>query len=140
MCHGQEMDLLDIPSQEDSERLLDCYVLKSGVLFAVAVKAAAVQCEASETEIDSLTACGERIGMAYQHLDDLSDVLRPVERSGKLPGMDAQKTTAIDLYGVDGVKRRIVDYLEQSRDCLECFGRRADLLRGVLDMLDWKSW
>ncbi len=139
MFHGQELDVTGLRDRGDGEQLLNCYRLKSGALFAVAAKAAALQCGANEADIQCMEHCGANLGMSYQHLDDLSDLLRSTDDAGKGQGMDAAKTTSIDLYGVDGVKERINLYLDRSRACLDRFGSRANLLRGVLGTMDWRS-
>jgi heptaprenyl diphosphate synthase len=41
--------------------------------------------------VDLLTAYGERIGVAFQLADDLIDVLRETEESGKTPGTDLRE-------------------------------------------------
>jgi geranylgeranyl pyrophosphate synthase len=69
----------------DVERYLDRCRLKTAVLFRAA-------CELGSLEaggpVVALAAFGERIGLAFQILDDVLDVTGPPERTGKPRGSD----------------------------------------------------
>jgi geranylgeranyl pyrophosphate synthase len=71
-----------------TERYLARCGLKTGSLFAASCRLGAIlgrQGEAAET---GLAAFGERIGLAFQILDDVLDVSGPAERTGKQRGTD----------------------------------------------------
>jgi geranylgeranyl pyrophosphate synthase len=59
--------------------------LKTGVLFRAACELGALE---GEGEPEALGAFGERIGLAFQILDDVLDVSGPPERTGKPRGAD----------------------------------------------------
>ncbi len=67
------------------ERYLERCRLKTGVLFRAACELGAL---AGGVATDSLSAFGERIGVAFQLLDDVLDVIGPPERTGKPRGAD----------------------------------------------------
>ena len=67
------------------ERYLERCRLKTGVLFRAACELGAL---AGGIPIDALGRFGERIGVAFQLLDDILDVTGPAERTGKPRGAD----------------------------------------------------
>jgi geranylgeranyl pyrophosphate synthase len=67
------------------DRYLERCRLKTGVLFRAACELGAL---AGGVAADSLRAFGERIGVAFQILDDVLDISGPAERTGKPRGTD----------------------------------------------------
>ena len=89
---SRELALGELTQREDAYRL-DVTVarylarcrLKTAVLFRAACELGALE---SGGEPDALGAFGERIGLAFQILDDVLDVTGPPERTGKPRGAD----------------------------------------------------
>lgn len=67
------------------ERYLERCRLKTGVLFRAACELGAL---AGGGDVEALGRFGERIGIAFQLLDDVLDVTGPPERTGKPLGAD----------------------------------------------------
>jgi len=67
------------------ERYLERSRLKTAVLFRAACELGSLQ---ADGEVDQLAIFGERIGLAFQILDDVLDVTGPPERTGKPRGTD----------------------------------------------------
>ncbi|MHB8658908.1 MAG: polyprenyl synthetase family protein [Solirubrobacteraceae bacterium] len=67
------------------ERYLERCRLKTAVLFAAACELGAL---AGGSDASTLAVFGERIGLAFQILDDVLDVTGPPERTGKTQGAD----------------------------------------------------
>jgi geranylgeranyl pyrophosphate synthase len=96
------------------ERYLERCRLKTGVLFRAACELGAL---AGGAPIEAVGGFGERIGVAFQLLDDILDVTGPPERTGKprgadlldgtvtLPLIEARKRnpqlTGLDLRGLE---------------------------------------
>jgi len=89
---SRELALGELTQREDAYRL-DVSVaryearcrLKTGVLFRAACELGALE---ADGDPDALGAFGERIGLAFQMLDDVLDVSGPPERTGKPRGAD----------------------------------------------------
>jgi geranylgeranyl pyrophosphate synthase len=71
-----------------TERYLERCRLKTARLFEAACRLGAVLGEPGRDAAAGLGAFGERIGVAFQILDDVLDVSGPTERTGKPRGAD----------------------------------------------------
>jgi geranylgeranyl pyrophosphate synthase len=141
MIRGQVHDMrqdLDGGATEE-ERLLRCYRLKSAALYGAAAKMGGILTGASDAEAASLQAAGVDLGLSYQFLDDVADVIAGVAEVGKEQGMDAAKHTAVDLFGVEGARQKAREFQAKSLSQLERFGPRADWLRSLVSEASWKA-
>ena len=86
LARGELMQRADAWSREvDLARYLERCRLKTGMLFRAACELGAIQ---GGNGIDALGSFGERIGIAFQLLDDVLDITGPAERTGKPRGTD----------------------------------------------------
>jgi geranylgeranyl pyrophosphate synthase len=141
MIEGQVRDMrqdLDAGAGEEAH-LLTCYRLKSAALYGAAAKMGGILTGANDEEAASLQAAGIDLGYAYQFLDDVADVVAGVAEVGKERGKDAGKCTAIDLFGVDGTRRKASEFQARSLSHLEGFGPEADWLRRLVTEASWKA-
>lgn len=139
MTHGQAVDLALSTGELSAARLLECSRLKTGALSAAAAKAGAIVCGADCEGAGLLESFGLRLGVAYQILDDVADRNGSLAVMGKRPNMDAAKTTAVDLFGVDGAKRKALEFWEEALAHVQRFGGKADFLRGLVHWTGWAS-
>ena len=92
--------------------------LKTASLIAAATKTGAIMAGASSKEIDALQKYGEEGGLAFQIVDDMLD------RDGY-----------VKISGVSGARDKAQKLIEEAKDSLEIFGRKADNLRQVADYI-----
>ena len=86
LSRGELMQRADAWSADVSaSRYLERCRLKTGVLFRAACELGAIE---GGGTIEALGSFGERIGIAFQLLDDVLDVTGPPERTGKPRGTD----------------------------------------------------
>lgn len=137
MIAGQAIDLTHSLDDPDASLMLNCYRSKSGALYASAAKAGAVSSGASESEAALLYRAGMRVGISYQFMDDVADATASFEATGKLPGQDAGKPTAIHFHGVDGARALGLRYREEALDLLAGFGPGARLLCEIANRASW---
>ncbi|MFV2073016.1 MAG: polyprenyl synthetase family protein [Thermoanaerobaculales bacterium] len=126
MIYGQEDDVAPARSSFDETRLLACYAQKSGALYGASAKAGGILCGADDEAAAELYEYGLNMGIAYQLLDDITDVMAGVDEVGKESGMDADKKTAIDLFGMEQTRRLIADYQDRALSHLEVFDLADD--------------
>jgi geranylgeranyl pyrophosphate synthase len=85
LARGELMQRADAWRAVAVERYLERCRLKTAVLFAAACELGALE---GGGPAAPLAAFGERIGVAFQLLDDVLDVIGPPERTGKPRGAD----------------------------------------------------
>jgi len=140
MIEGQCRDVLPFDTPGDPEGwLTERYRLKSAALYGSAIRMGGVLCGANDAEAERLYKAGVELGLAYQFQDDVADVTAGLVEVGKESGMDAQKLTAIDLFGVAGARARAEDYQQRAVSNLKGFGPRADLLLRLVTEASWKA-
>lgn len=141
MIRGQVHDMrqdLDGGTTEEG-RLMRCYLLKSAALYGAATKMGGILTGAADNEAAKLEAAGTDPGFSYQFLDDVADVVAGVAEVGKERGMDSGKLTAVDLFGVDGARRKASEFQARSLSHLQRFGAEADWLRQLVTEASWKA-
>lgn len=140
MIEGQVHDMRqDLDGASEEARLLTCYRLKSAALYGAAAKMGGILTGADDVDAARLQVAGIDLGHAYQFLDDVADVVAGVAEVGKERGKDAGKCTAIDLFGVEGARRKASEFQARSLSHLERFGTEADWLRQLVTEASWKS-
>jgi len=85
LATGELMQRADAWRAVSTERYLERCRLKTAVLFRAACELGAIEAGGA---VPRLAAFGERIGLAFQLLDDVLDVSGPPERTGKPQGAD----------------------------------------------------
>jgi geranylgeranyl pyrophosphate synthase len=85
LARGELMQRADAWRAVAVDRYLERCRLKTAVLFAAACELGSIE---GGGAADDLGAFGERIGVAFQLLDDILDVTGPPERTGKPRGAD----------------------------------------------------
>lgn len=105
MVGGQMMDLMGEHEQLSMEMLLALHRRKTGALICAAVQLGAIAagCEENTEQWRSLTTYAERIGLAFQIIDDILDVTADTALLGKSTGKDQKdnKTTFLTYYTVE---------------------------------------
>jgi len=126
---GQAEDVLATDAVIDFDTLERIHRRKTGVLFSAAAQAGAVSAGASDAAIASLTSYAKNLGLAFQIVDDLLDVVGTEAETGKAVRADARKTTFVSFSGVDGARDLAAELCATAERALDPFGRRADPLR-----------
>lgn len=88
LATGELMQRADAWRAVSVERYMERCRLKTAVLFRAACELGAIEGGVGGRAVAGLAAFGERIGLAFQLLDDVLDVAGPPERTGKPQGAD----------------------------------------------------
>lgn len=131
---GQVVDIDSEGKQIDKETLNFIHENKTGALFKLSVRTGAILGNADEKTIDALTMFAEKMGLAFQIMDDILDVTSTLEELGKTPGKDAkeQKVTYISFYGLEESKKQVASLCKAACDILEENNIKSDVLTGVV--------
>lgn len=139
MVAGQVIDILGQVATETD--LLAMHSRKTGALLRAAVRLGAIAANASDKQLQTLTTYAEALGLCFQIVDDILDVVGNVNELGKEPGADARagKKTIVDFWGVDKARTMVAQYTERAVASIEDFGPRGEHLRQLALNLSERS-
>ena len=133
MVSGQVVDLETDGQTADAATLEYIHAAKTGAFIRAAVRCGALYANAGEEDLARVTSYGEKVGLAFQVVDDLLDVLGSKEELGKEVRKDRQQKKAT-YPGIHGVaeSRRIASHLvNEACEILEPLGTRARRLQEI---------
>jgi len=133
MAGGQCMDLQAEDQSLTGEELRRLHAWKTGALLTACVRIGAILGGADDHTLGELSRYGERIGLAFQVVDDLLDVEGTVQDLGKRPGADQEhgKSTYPALLGLEGAHAEADRLLGEALAALKVLGARGDTLAGI---------
>jgi geranylgeranyl diphosphate synthase type II len=132
---GQVADLEATGTQLDLDALEYIHSHKTGALFIAAAELGAIGAGGRARDTEALHRYAKNLGLAFQITDDLLDYSGNPETTGKDAGLDRNRTTFVNLCGIDGARRLVDELIGASVLALKPFGRRAELLAALADMV-----
>jgi geranylgeranyl diphosphate synthase type II len=120
------------------EELRHMHSLKTGALIKAACTAGAILAGASEEDVSRAEHYGRSIGVAFQIVDDVLDVIGDQNELGKPVGSDEArgKSTYPSLIGLEESKRLAEEYAVEAHHCLARFsGPQAEFLNNLADYI-----
>lgn len=141
MVAGQvaDMGLCKIPTGQEGLEYIP--LRKTAALIVASVKMGAVAAQASPKILNALEQYAWELGLAFQYVDDLLDVVGSTEQLGKAAGKDeaAGKRTLLSEQGIDGLRRTIREITQKAKDYLAPLGERGEPLRQLVEQLAERS-
>jgi geranylgeranyl diphosphate synthase type II len=124
MVLGQQCDL-DAEGRDDVslEELLFIHRHKTGRLITASVVSGGITGRGSQEEVEALRSYGDSIGLAFQIIDDVLDVVGEQQKLGKNVGSDEEKgkSTFVKFFGVEGSLKRAREEVEKALEALSIF-------------------
>lgn len=136
---GQADDLGAEFSSGDIDRLVAIHRRKTGALIRVSLQLGGLISQVSPEQLQRLQTYGEKLGLAFQIVDDLLDVSGDPGTVGKRTGKDSGrgKLTFPSLIGIAESQRRAQSLIDEACEAVSVFGVQArnleTLARYVLD-------
>ena len=130
MVGGQVMDIAGQQCLSDETGILEMYRLKTGALIKAAAVCGAMLAGADEEEINAATVYGEKLGLAFQLVDDILDYEGDEAVLGKPIGSDEKndKYTLVGVLGIERCRELAKQYTDEAHTALGCFmGDTANL-------------
>ena len=137
MVGGQVLDLLAAGRPPDEAAVREMHRLKTGSLIRACLRVGAILGGADGATLDALDRYGEHVGLAFQIVDDILDVVGEQAKLGKETGSDATlaKVTFASVLGVDRSRTIAEDATRQAVDALAPLGEPAARLRDLAEVL-----
>lgn len=138
MCGGQAIDLDSVGKTLSIKQLEQMHRLKTGAILKASVMLGAFCAgDPAEEEKQALKLYAEAIGLAFQVVDDILDVTADSSVLGKTAGKDSadHKPTYVSLLGLESSENLAEQLRCQAHDALAHFGKEADYLRELADLI-----
>ena len=133
MVGGQLLDIRANGRVNDVEHLEEIHRRKTGALLRVSVCLGGLLGGSNETQMEALRVYGEKIGLAFQIVDDILDVEGDEALIGKPIGSDegSNKATYPALYGMETSKQLARSMCEEALQALQVFPNKAPELESL---------
>ncbi|HEU4963661.1 MAG TPA: farnesyl diphosphate synthase [Bacilli bacterium] len=137
MVAGQMADMEAEGKQVNAEEMAFIHAHKTGALLTASVRLGALFAEANEAQLQALTTFAQRIGLAFQIVDDILDVVGEAEKLGKAVGADAAhaKSTYPLLYGLDESRAMVSRLTDEAHLALRSVELDGERLHQIADWL-----
>ena len=118
------------------EQLAMCRA-KTGALISGACCLGCTAAGGTEEQQKLAAQYGEKLGLAFQMVDDILDVTSSTDVLGKPVGSDAEegKTTFVTLLGLDGARREAARLTAEAEQILQQFPHHAFLTALTQELL-----
>jgi geranylgeranyl diphosphate synthase type II len=133
MVAGQVADLEAEGRPVGAEALDYIHTHKTGALIRASLRAGAMLCGADARQVRALSLAGADLGLAFQIVDDMLDVVASSEQLGKTAGKDQiqQKATYPGIHGLEASRARARALIDEAEEALGSFGPRAVPIRAL---------
>jgi len=138
MAGGQAIDLASVGQPLSESQLRQMHELKTGALLLASVMMGAQCGEPSPHALQALRTYGSAIGLAFQVVDDILDVVADSDTLGKTAGKDAHanKPTYVSLMGLQASQAYAQTLLGQALTALDhSMLEHTEALRALADMV-----
>ena len=137
MIGGQTVDLMNEGKKASLETLEVMDRLKTGALIVAAARLGCLVAGADEVQTKAAVTFCEKIGHAFQIIDDILDVIGDEKELGKPVGSDGEsdKSTYVSLLGLEKSTEYAKQLTDEAIEALSVFGTEAELLKKIAEML-----
>lgn len=141
MIGGQVMDIAGEGTQLPLEKLIKLHRNKTGALIVAAARLGAIAAglSADDARMDAVTRYAEGIGLVFQIVDDVLDVIADAETAGKSVGSDTNKTTFMRYYSPDEALLLAGRINEEAKEALRGLPDTAFLIEFADSLLGRRS-
>ncbi len=137
MVGGQVADMEGEGKSLTLEELEYIHIHKTGKLLRFSVVAGTIMAEASQSQLENLSAFAHHLGIAFQIQDDILDLVGNQQIIGKPVGSDTanHKSTYPQLLSLEGARAALDNQITLSKEYLKKTGLNTNLLREITDLV-----
>jgi len=141
MVAGQVADIEGEGKHYSKEMLDYIHINKTGALIVAAVRAGAHLGDADEETMTRLTEYAENLGLAFQIVDDILDVVGEEAEMGKTKGIDIkkQKSTYPALYGLEQSYQRMHQLTDRAIEIMAPYYDNAEFFTKLVRELESRT-
>lgn len=133
MVAGQVADLEAEGRQVSADTVDYIHAHKTGALIRTSLRVGAALCGATVEQVRALSVAGADLGLAFQIVDDILDVVASSQELGKTAGKDQiqQKATYPAIHGIEASRARAAFLIRDAEEALRVLGPRAEPIRAL---------
>lgn len=137
MIGGQVVDIESENTKVTRENVEYIHRNKTAAFIRASVRTGAKLADAPEEAVESLTTYGEKIGLAFQVIDDILDEEGTTEQLGKDAGSDRErgKATFPAICGLEQSKRYANQLIEDACVSIAFLGTRGETLQDIAQFI-----
>jgi geranylgeranyl diphosphate synthase type II len=137
MVGGQVVDIESEGKAISAETLEYIHRCKTAALIRASLRTGALLAGAPPAALATITEAGERLGLAFQIVDDILDVEGSLAELGKSAGSDVrkQKATYPALHGIEASRTKARTLIEEAKVLLAPLGPPAEPIRSLADYI-----
>ncbi len=141
MIAGQVADLESEGKPSSAAQVEFIHRAKTAAMIRASARFGGLFAGADAVRYEALSEFGGKIGLAFQIVDDILDVVSTSEELGKTAGkdQDQRKATYPAVFGLAESRRRAGHCLAQALDALSVFGDSAWALREIAGLIVSRS-
>lgn len=134
---GQMVDIISEGKEVSKETLEYIHKNKTARMINLPIRFGCYLANASKEDQERLEKFGNKLGLAFQIVDDILDIEGSQETLGKTIGKDkkAQKATFPAVYGMEKSREMAEKLITEAKALLEPFGEKAKLLSMLCDFV-----
>ncbi|MBQ3817477.1 MAG: polyprenyl synthetase family protein [Clostridia bacterium] len=137
MIGGQEIDLAIENKSASIEVITEMYLKKTAALLVAACKIGCILAGATEEKILLAKIYAEKLGLAFQIIDDILDITADEKQLGKPVGSDDKnnKSTYVSKVGIEKSREAATRLTNEAMDILENFSGDTSALKELTILL-----
>ena len=137
MIGGQVVDIQSENKKISKESLDYIHNNKTAAIIVGCMRAGAIIGNATESQLENITKYAKNIGLSFQIVDDILDIIGDESKLGKKVGsdLDNHKTTYPSLIGLDESKAIAYELIQEAKNSINMIGNDAYFLNGLADYI-----
>ena len=145
MVGGQMMDLISEGRYNqfspDEKYIMQTQKLKTGALITFSLKAGGLIGGANKEELIILEKFGEKIGLAFQIVDDILDCTSSENELGKSVDADIKlgKTTFVTLLGLQESKNKVKKLIQEAKIEISKISKDVEKLIMLAEFVEYRK-
>ena len=137
MIGGQVVDVESENKIIDKDKVDFIHLNKTAAMIIGCMRAGAIMGNACEDDLQNITKYAKNIGLAFQIVDDILDIVGDEKALGKPVGSDIEnhKSTYPSLIGLDESKKVATDLIKEAKDSIRKISGESRFLEDLADYI-----
>lgn len=137
MIGGQVVDVESENKQIEKEKLDYIHMNKTAAMMVGCMRAGATIGGANSEQMEEITKYAKNIGLSFQIVDDILDIVGDEAKLGKKVGSDIEnhKSTYPSLLGLDKSKEIAYNLIDEAKKSIEKLSDDVDFLKGLAEYI-----